>query len=89
MEVGNSYFYYTDLQIKIKKNLIVKSSTPAGHTFSRICESYGVWEADRKRMMGYSFGNDITNGVYGHRTLEELRMEIEKIKVPEFPQSPS
>ena len=31
MEVGNSYFYYTDLQIKIKKNLIVKSSTPAGH----------------------------------------------------------
>ena len=51
------------------------------HTFSRLCETYGVREADRKRMMGYSFGNDITNGVYGHRTLEELRMEIEKIKV--------
>ena len=59
------------------------------HTFSRLCESYGVREADRKRMMGHSFGNDITNGVYGHRTLEELRTEIEKIKVPEFPQSPS
>lgn len=44
MEVGNSYFYYTNLQIKIKKNLIVKSSTPAGHTFSRLCESYGVRE---------------------------------------------
>lgn len=26
--------------------------------------------------------DDITNGVYGHRTLEELRTEIEKIKVP-------
>ena len=52
------------------------------HTFSRLCESYGVREADRKRMMGHSFGNDITNGVYGHRTLEELRTEIEKIKVP-------
>ena len=89
MKVGNSYFYYTDLQIKIKKNLIVKSSTPAGHTFSRICERYGVREADRKRILGHSFGNDITNGVYGHRTLEELRTEIEKIKVPEFPQSPS
>ena len=38
------------------------------HTFSR-------------RMLGHSFGNDITNGVYGHRTLEELRTEIEKIKV--------
>ena len=51
------------------------------HTFSRLCESYGVREADRKRMLGHSFGNDITNGVYGHRTLEELRAEIEKIKV--------
>ena len=36
-----------------------------------------------KRMMGHSFANDITNGVYGHRTLEELRTEIEKIKVLE------
>ena len=51
------------------------------HTLSRLCESYGVREADRKRMLGHSFGNDITNGVYGHRTLEELRTEIEKIKV--------
>ena len=47
---------------------------------SRLRESYGVWEADRKRMLGHSFGNDITNGVYRHRTLEELRAEIEKIK---------
>lgn len=54
------------------------------HTFSRLCESYGVSEADRKRMMGHSFGNDITNGVYGHRSVEELRAEIEKIKIPEM-----
>lgn len=52
------------------------------HTFSRICEKYGVAENDRKRMLGHSFGSDITNGVYGHRTLEELREEIEKIKLP-------
>ena len=51
------------------------------HTFSMLCEKYGVNENDRKRMMGHSFGNDITNAVYGHRTLEELREEIEKIKV--------
>lgn len=51
------------------------------HTFCRLCESYGVREADRKRMLGHSFGNDITNGVYGHRTQEELRTEIEKIQV--------
>ncbi|MCD8023319.1 MAG: integrase [Lachnospiraceae bacterium] len=54
------------------------------HTFSRLCETYGVNEADRKRMLGHSFGSDITNGVYGHRTVEELRSEIEKIKLPEL-----
>lgn len=52
------------------------------HTFSRLCESYGVNEADRKRMMGHSFGNDITNGVYGHRSVQELALELEKIKAP-------
>lgn len=52
------------------------------HTFSTLCEKYGVRENDRKRMLGHSFGNDVTNAVYGHRTLEELRSEIKKIKVP-------
>ena len=33
-------------------------------------------------MLGHSFGNDITNAVYGHRTLDELRTEIEKIQIP-------
>lgn len=51
------------------------------HTFSRLCEKYGVRENDRKRMMGHSFGSDITNGIYGHRELEDLRAEIEKLKV--------
>ena len=51
------------------------------HTFSRLCEKYKVNENDRKRMLGHSFGNDITNKIYGHRTIEDLREEIEKIKV--------
>lgn len=51
------------------------------HTFSMLCEKYGVHENDRKRMMGHSFGKDITNSVYGHRSLEDLRSEIEKIQV--------
>lgn len=54
------------------------------HTFSMLCEKYGVREADRKRLLGHSFGNDITNGIYGHRTLEELRSEVEKIKLPDL-----
>lgn len=52
------------------------------HTFSMLCEKYQVNENDRKRMMGHSFGNDITNAKYGHRSVEELRKEIEKIKPP-------
>lgn len=52
------------------------------HTFSVLCEKYKVNENDRKRMLGHSFGADITNGIYGHRTVDDLRKEIEKIKVP-------
>lgn len=51
------------------------------HTFSALCEKYGVNENDRKRMLGHSFGNDITNGIYGHRSLDDLREQIEKIQV--------
>ncbi len=51
------------------------------HTFSALCEKYEVKENDRKRMLGHSFRGDVTNDVYGHRTLEDLRKEIEKIKI--------
>ena len=66
----------------IPRNGMHRHHTPHSccHTFSRLCESYGVREADRRRMLGHSFGNDITNGVYGHRRLEELREQIEKIE---------
>ncbi len=53
------------------------------HTFSYLCEKYGVNEADQKRLMGHSFGNDVTKAVYGHRSIEDLRKEIEKIQPPE------
>lgn len=61
-----------------------KKHTPHNcrHTFSALCEKYSVNENDRKRMLGHSFGDDITNKVYGHRTLDELRTQIEKIKIP-------
>lgn len=77
----NALFYPTLERLKITGN---PKHTPhdCRHTFSTLCEKYGVRENDRKRMLGHSFGNDVTNAVYGHRTLEELRTEIEKIKVP-------
>lgn len=67
----------------VLKNLGIDRHTPhdCRHTFSRLCEKFEVNENDRKRMIGHSFKNDITNGIYGHRTTEELREQIEKIKV--------
>ena len=51
------------------------------HTFSSLCEKYEVREVDRKRMLGHAL-QDVTNSVYGHRDLEDLRKEIEKIPDP-------
>ena len=31
--------------------------------------------------MGHSLKGDITNGTYGHRSVEELKEQIEKIKI--------
>lgn len=61
----------------------MKKHTPhdCRHTFSMLCERYHVNENDRKRMLGHSFHGDITNAKYGHRSLEELRKEIEKIQI--------
>lgn len=69
---------------KLFESLGIDRHTPHGcrHTFSRLCEHYGVRENDRKRMMGHSFGSDLTNKTYGHRSLEDLREEILKIKTP-------
>lgn len=62
-----------------------KKHTPhdCRHTFSMLCEKYGVSENDRKRMLGHSFKNDITNATYGHRSLEDLKLQIERIKLPD------
>lgn len=54
------------------------------HTFSRLCEKYGVSDNDRRRMLGHSFGADISNAIYGHRSVEDLRSEIEKIQISDY-----
>ena len=79
--------YDTLSQLGIPNTESGKKHTPhdCRHTFSALCEHYKVNENDRKRMMGHSFRNDITNAKYGHRNIEELRKEIEKIKMPSEP----
>jgi len=64
------------------KSLGIKKHTPhdCRHTFSMLCDKYGVNENDKKTMLGHAF-TDVTNKVYRHRELEELRNQIERIKV--------
>lgn len=81
MTVDNQKF--REEMYSVLEDIGVKKHTPhdCRHTFSRLCEKYNVNENDRKRMLGHSFGNDITNRIYGHRTVEDLREQIEKIQV--------
>lgn len=53
------------------------------HTFSWLCDKYNVDDLSKHILMGHSLGNDIEKSVYGHRTIAELRTEIEKIQVPD------
>lgn len=69
---------YTALErLKIEKH------TPhdCRHTFSWLCDKYGVDPLSKKIMLGHSLGTGVTDAVYGHRTTEELRSEIEKIAI--------
>ncbi len=74
---------YRQDMYKTLDTLGIKRHTPhdCRHTFSALCEKYSVQENDRKRMLGHSFGNDVTNRTYGHRSLEDLKAEICKIKI--------
>lgn len=51
------------------------------HTFNMMAEHYGISEVDRKRLLGHALPG-VTNAVYGHRSLDDLRAELEKIQVP-------
>ncbi len=52
----------------------------ARHTFSWLCDKYKVDPLTKKMLLGHSRGNDVTDAKYGHRTENELRAEISKIR---------
>lgn len=73
---------YRDAMYEKLEELGIEHHTPhdCRTTFSCLCEKYEVKENDRKRLLGHKF-QDITNKVYSHRDLEDLRVEIEKISI--------
>lgn len=64
-----------------------KKHTPhdCRHTFSWLCDRYKVDDLSKHLLMGHSLGNDVEKSVYGHRTVEELRIEINKIEAGILP----
>lgn len=78
-----TFFYPTLERLGISVTANGKKHTPhdCRHTFSWLCDKYGVDELSKHLLMGHSPGKDIEKAVYGHRTLEELRREIIKIQV--------
>ena len=50
------------------------------HTFSWLCDKYKVDGLTKKMLLGHALGNSVTDAVYGHRTLDELRAELSKIQ---------
>lgn len=50
------------------------------HTFSWLADKYGMEDVAKRMIMGHSLGKDVEKLHYTHRTPEELRTEMEKIK---------
>lgn len=78
----SNYFYPTLKHLGIATTKSGKKHTPhdCRHTFSWLCDKYKVDELSKHLLMGHSPGKDIEKAVYGHRTFEELREEINKIE---------
>lgn len=52
------------------------------HTFSYLCDKYGVNPIAKKKMLGHKIQGDISNSTYGHWSDDMLKKEICKIKFP-------
>ena len=76
-------FYPVLEQLGINITASGKKHTPhdCRHTFSWLCDKYKVDELSKHLLMGHSLGNDVEKSVYGHRTIDELRVEINKIQI--------
>ncbi len=75
-------FYPTLETLGILYTASGKRHTPhdCRHTFSWLCDKYKVDEFSKHLLMGHAIVGDVEKSVYGHRTIDELRVEIAKIQ---------
>ena len=60
---------------------ITQKHTPhdCRHTFATMLSNAGANPVSIKRLMGHSSGNDVTEKIYTHKDIEQLRKAIEMI----------
>ena len=66
------------MNVKLKEISIEKSTHSARHTFITHLQTKGVSVSKLKKLVGHK-NNDITDGVYTHYTVEDLRELVEMI----------
>lgn len=77
------YFYPTLERLGIATSKSGKKHTPhdCRHTFSWLCDKYKVDDLSKHLLMGHAVQGDVEKSVYGHRTEDQLRNELNKIKI--------
>lgn len=78
---NNFYPLMKELDISIIDG---KKRTPhdTRHTYSWLADKAKIDIISKRMIMGHTKGKDVEDRVYGHRTHEELRIEMNKIKTP-------
>lgn len=81
-ENGRPYSYarYCQLWKSIMKEIHGEKHTPhdTRHTFATLLDNAEVNEAAKKRILGHA-GKDVTEAVYTHKSLRQLRKAIERL----------
>lgn len=80
---GNHYTYgsYVSANFNTVMNRLQMKHLPhdGRHTFASLMDNAGANEVCLKLIMGHSMKNDVTKGVYTHKTIPQLIEEVNKI----------
>ena len=73
--------YYKHFQDALSMAGIISEHTPhdCRHTFATMLDNAGANATSVKRLMGHASGGDVTEKVYTHKSIEQLRKAIELI----------
>ena len=77
----SKHAYYDAFNKALELSGITDTHTPhdCRHTFATMLDNAGANHISIKRLMGHSSGNDITDKIYTHKDIEQLRKAIELI----------